>query len=84
MIENGGSKAPLFKCNRCQFRCVKEITIIKHVNTKHSDKEINDETSKSNNMPDDSSQSEKSHETEIEDIEEDDLFLLECEALVNM
>ena len=83
-IKNGGSKSPLFKCKKCQFRCEKEITIRKHVNTKHSDKEINYETSKSNTIPDDSSQSEKSNETEIEHIEEDDFFLLECEALVNM
>ena len=23
VIENGGSKSPLFKCNQCQFRCKK-------------------------------------------------------------
>ena len=56
VIENGGIMSLLFKCNKWQFRCEKEITIRKHVNTKHSDKEINDETSKSNNMPDNSSQ----------------------------
>ena len=83
-IEFGGCKSPLFKFKKCQFKCEKENTIRKHVNTKHSDKEINDETIKSNNMRDNRSQLEKSHKNEIEDIEEDDLFLLECEALMKV
>ena len=83
-IEIGGCKSPRFKSKKCQFKCEKEYAIRKHVNTKDSYKEINDETIKSNNMQDNRSQSEKSHKNEIEYIGEDDLFLLECEALMKV
>jgi hypothetical protein len=29
------SSKPLFKCNQCDYACGKEITLKKHINTKH-------------------------------------------------
>ena len=34
-------KAKIYKCKKCDYNCAKEITLKKHTNTKHKQKEIN-------------------------------------------
>ena len=42
----------LIKCSHCEFGCDKEITMIKHINTKHSKKETNTERTRCDFMVD--------------------------------